>query len=123
VSVVVKGLSEVQKVLDGYSPKALDKRMQKALMVGARTLVRPMRAEAPKRTGLLARSISARRGRRERPSAVVGPRGGKRGAFYRHFVIGGSRTGMRPNPFVDRAVRAHLPDAIAAYKRELFKED
>jgi hypothetical protein len=121
--VQLKGLSEVQKLLDGYKPKALDKRQQKALLVGGRALVPYIRAEAPVATGVLRRSVSARRGRRDRPAVVVGPR-----AAYRHLVIRGHRfrnsdQTTEPNPFVDRAVTAHLEDAITAYKKALFEED
>lgn len=149
VGVTVEGLTEVQKLLAGYEPKVLDKRMQKALLVGARTLVRPIRGEAPvsahgshgKPAGALRKSVKARRGKRERPSVVVGPT-----VAYRHLVIGGhrvvahaatgrattraARAGLqasggrtRANPFVDRAVRPNLDKAIAAYEQALFGKD
>jgi hypothetical protein len=153
VEVVLKGLSEVQKLLAGYNPKTLDKRQQKALMVAGRKLVPYIRAEAPKgKTGKLRAAVNARQGKRDKPSVVVGPRGGKKGriagAYYRHMVIGGHRIvapghgpgegrtttragraslrqlGFVPgNPFVDRGVSLGLEDAIAAYKKALFEED
>jgi hypothetical protein len=151
VGVTVEGLTEFQKLLAGYEPKVLDKRMQKALLVGARTLVKPIRAEAPvsahgshgKPAGFLRKSVRARRGKRDKPSVVVGPT-----APYRHLIIDGHRlvahaatgagrattraaravlhaSGGRttPDPFVDRAVGRNLDKAIAAYTEALFGKD
>jgi hypothetical protein len=47
------------------------------------------KASPGKAGGLLARSVSARNGRSG--AVVVGPRGGKRGAWFRHFFIGGAK--------------------------------
>lgn len=52
----------------------------------------------PGRTGLLAKSISVRRAKKNRNDGarfVVGPRGGRMGAFHAHLVNLGTKGGMR----------------------------
>jgi hypothetical protein len=147
-SIKVKGLDEALEALEVFDQPQLDKSAQKVMSAAARSLVTPIRRAAPRgKTGRLAASVSARKGKRDRPSAVVGPRGGRRGAFYRHFVIGGTRPhrieprhvggfllfgghwvpaiehpGSKPNPFVDRAVAANLDRVDTFVGRQLTKE-
>lgn len=83
--------------LEGSNPRALNRLLQMASVNAVRTMVKPMRDAAPKRTGRLARSITAKGGRYSKPSATVGPRPGKsradtKGGWYRYFVTSGHAT-------------------------------
>lgn len=83
--------------LQGSNPKAFGRLLTIAAINAARTMVKPMQAEAPVRTGRLRKSINAKRGQYQRPSATVGPRpgrsrGDRNGAWYRWFVT----TGVKP---------------------------
>jgi len=103
ITVTTQGLDKLQLKLDRYHGPKLDRALGKATIGAARTLVGPMKAAAPSRSGALRKSIKATRATRgDKPGAVVGPR-----IWYRHFVIGGTRRGVRPNPFVSRTAQAH----------------
>ena len=83
--------------LQGSNPKAFSRLLTLAAINASRTMVKPMKAEAPVRTGRLRNSINAKRGQYSRPSATVGPRPGKsrgdlNGGWYRWFVT----TGIKP---------------------------
>lgn len=94
--------------------QASDKRkfnslLGRATLNAARTMVKPVRAAAPKRTGRLRAAVAARPARFNRPAAVVGIRAGKsrqdpRGAWYRWFVVSGhdatgrAKTQQQPKP-------------------------
>lgn len=104
ISVRVEGLPRVLASLDYREGRQLLARTKLGLRSGGSVLVAPMRREAPVRTGVLRRSVSVRTARDG--SVSVGPR-----AWYRHFVIRGTSRGVRPNPFVDRAVNNNLDAA------------
>lgn len=83
--------------LQGSNPKAFGRLLTIAAINASRTMAKPMQAEAPVRTGRLRKSINAKRGQYQRPSATVGPRPGRsrgdlNGAWYRWFVT----TGVKP---------------------------
>lgn len=83
--------------IEGSNPRAYNKLLAVASLNAVRTMVNPMKAAAPVKTGRLQRSISAKVGRFSKPSATVGPRPGRtrvdsRGAWYRYFVTSGHRT-------------------------------
>ena len=83
--------------LQGSNPNAYNRLLAMAVTNAVRTMVKPMKSEAPKRTGRLAGSITAKSGRYSRPSATVGPRPGKsradaKGGWYRYFVTSGHAT-------------------------------
>ena len=80
--------------LRGSDPKAYRRIMNLASLNAARTMVKPMRNAAPVDTGRLKKSVSAKRGKYQFPSATVGPRPGKtrgdvKGAWYRWMVTSG----------------------------------
>ena len=84
-------------MLEGSNPRAFSRLLTLASINASRTMVKPMKSEAPVRTGRLRTSISAKRGQYQRPSATVGPRPGKsrgdrNGGWYRWFVT----TGVKP---------------------------
>jgi hypothetical protein len=153
MAVIVKGLDDALRRLDALRQPQLDRASRKVVMAAARSLVRPMRTEVRssvaghgKTPGQLERSISARKGKRmPYPSAIVGPRTSRRGAFYRHMVIGGTKPhvikakkgalafggrfatevqhpGSRPNPFVERSVRGQERRIEEFVQRQLEKE-
>lgn len=83
--------------LEGSNPRAYNRLLAFASVNAVRTMVKPMRDAAPKATGRLARSITAKSGRYSRPSATVGPRPGRsradaKGGWYRYFVTSGHAT-------------------------------
>lgn len=101
LSVRLEGLDRSLAALDRQSGTALRRRVVLGMRAGGSLLVQPIREQAPRRTGYLSRSVSVRSGRDG--SVSVGPR-----AWYRHFVIRGTRRGVRANPFVDRGVDTNL---------------
>ena len=111
--------------LAGANPGAYKRLLSIGTLNAARTMVAPMRAEAPigrttKTPGRLRKAVTARRARFNTPAAVVGPRagrsraGGSGGAWYRWFVTSGisgvrrTKNGVKgvkavpANPFVTR---------------------
>ena len=118
ITVIVKGLVELQRKLDRYHSARLNRALGKASIAAARTLVRPMRAAAPKRTGKLAKSIKATRAKRQdKPGAIVGPR-----IWYRHFPIKGTKRGVPSNPFVTRTAEANAGNTARKFRDVLHDE-
>ncbi len=118
ITIRTEGLNELQLKLDRYHGPKLDRALGKATITAARTLVGPMKAAAPVRSGVLRRSIKATRAsRRDKPGAIVGPR-----IWYRHFVIGGTRRGVRPNPFVSRTAEANAGTTARTFTAILHDE-
>jgi hypothetical protein len=127
LDIEVLGMRGVLAMLARFQQPELNRRAQKAVMAGAKVLRAPIKAAAPvgPRKKLKA-SVRVTKGRRDRPSAVVGPRAG-----HRHLVIRGHRivthtgrnTGRRSraNDFVSRAVAAHEGAARAAIAREIYR--
>ena len=62
----------------GSNPRAWNRLLALSLLNAGRTMVKPMKQEAPVRTGRLRNSINAKRGMYQRPSVTVGPRPGQR---------------------------------------------
>lgn len=91
--------------IEGSNPRAYNKLLAVASLNAVRTIINPLKAAAPVKTGRLQRSIGAKTGRFSRPSATVGPRPGRsrqdpRGAWYRYFVTSGHRTRLGANKSV-----------------------
>ena len=81
--------------LESSNPRKFNAMLQLATLNAARTLVKPVKAAAPVRTGRLKGAVAARKARQNRPAAVVGVRAGKsrgdqKGAWYRWFVVSGT---------------------------------
>ena len=102
--------------LQKNNPAAFKRLLSLASLNAVRTMVNPMRSEAPvgKTTanpGRLRKSITARRGRYQVASGVVGPRAGRNragangGAWYRWFVTSGI-SGVRQTKSGPKAVKA-----------------
>ena len=102
--------------LEGSNPSAYKRLLSIATLNATRTMVAPMRAEAPvgkttKNPGRLRKAVTARRARFGTPAAVVGPRAGRNragangGAWYRWFVTSGI-SGVRQTKSGPKAVKA-----------------
>ena len=117
IAVDVRGIPEVKEALGKLDGPAAKRMLQLATKEGGKVLKKTVQAEAPRRTGKLRRSVSARTVRRDRPGTVIAPR--PKVAFYRHFVIQG--TGQpgptKPNPFVSRGFDRGQAAAMAALEK------
>lgn len=121
--------------LESANPRKFNAMLQLATLNAARTMVKPVKGEAPVRTGRLKRAVAARKAKQNRPAAVVGVRAGSsrgdtKGAWFRWFVVSGTsgtrRTKsrgtinvqpIRGNDFIKRAgseptVQAKAADAM-----------
>lgn len=118
ITVTTQGLDKLQLKLDRYHGPQLDKALGKATLAAGKTLVAPMKAAAPKRTGAMRKSIKATRAtKRDKPGAIVGPR-----IWYRHFVIGGTNRGVKANPFVARTAAIHSGTTERKFRDVLHDE-
>jgi hypothetical protein len=98
--------------LNSLGWKGVRKLEQFATVNAARALAKPVRANAPKDLGGLAKSVRGRRSRITRPGAIVGPVAGKKYAWYSWFVVKGTRPHTIPkvtagNMFSDRKFIEH----------------
>lgn len=78
----------------GFDEKKINKALQAASNAAAKSMIKPVRAAAPRRTGRLARAVKSNKVQRGAPGAYVGIRPGKSrndpsGAFYRWIVTSG----------------------------------
>lgn len=81
--------------LEASNPRKFKTMLQLATLNAARTMVKPVKAKAPVRTGRLKGAVAARKAKFDRPAAVVGVKAGKsrgdmQGAWYRWFVVSGT---------------------------------
>lgn len=81
--------------LEASNPRKFNTMLQLATLNAARTMVKPVKAKTPVRTGRLKKAVAARKAMRNRPAAVVGVKAGKsrgdqQGAWYRWFVVSGT---------------------------------
>lgn len=144
-SVTVVGADGVHRMLRAYTNPKLTKRLQDATKAGANVFKAPLKAEARTVSKRLARSVSVRKAKRERPATIVTFR--PKVAFFRHFVIGGTRDhgprkaklmawqgksgpafarrvrGVKPNPIVARVASRLAGQAYAAIDRDLDRTE
>lgn len=78
----------------GFNEKLINKALQAASEAAAKSMVKPVRAAAPRCTGRLRRAVGTNKVMRDKPGAYVGIRPGTkrddtRGAFYRWIVTSG----------------------------------
>jgi hypothetical protein len=137
--------------LEGSNPSAYKRLLSIATLNATRTMVNPMRAEAPigkttQNPGRLRKAVTARRARFGTPAAVVGPRAGRNragangGAWYRWFVTSGisgvrqTKSGPKAvktvpgNPFVTRVsgnstYQARAMEAMAKTVESFFNNE
>ena len=89
---IVVNEREVLEAIDKLEPKASNKTVAAATSEAAKYLKPRVKAGAPRgKTGRLAKAVYRGRAKRDRPGAFVAIRGGKKGAFYRHMVVGGTK--------------------------------
>lgn len=100
--------------LQSSNPRKFNAMLQLATLNAARTMVKPVKAKAPVRTGRLKSAVAARKAIFNRPAGVVGVKAGKsrgdmKGAWYRWFVVSGTsgtRTTSRQGRVSVKAVPA-----------------
>jgi hypothetical protein len=139
ISVQVRGLPEVQKMLGQLEAPEAKKVLQKATKAGGQVAKKALVAAAPYPD--LKRAVWARAAKRQRPAYVVGHHK-KNGGFIWHMVVGGTKDhgprrapwivfrsksgaqvvtqhvrGVKPNPFVARAYAASESAAMAAVEK------
>jgi hypothetical protein len=142
MSIEVRGDREVREMLQNYTNPKLPRRLQTATKAGADVFKPAVKAEARRVSKRLARSVSVRRARKDRPATVLTFR--PKVAFFRHFIIGGTRDhgpkrapmlvfkgkggqivrarrvrGVPPNPIISRVARRLESACYAAIDRSL----
>lgn len=130
ISISVTGGAPIQAKLERRSGPQLNKALRKATREAAKAMKPFIQAQAPVSAigssgkyahtrGNLRRSVRVAATRRQTPGAYVGP--SRKKAYYRHFVIGGTKH-MRANPFVARGAQAGMGAARDAFHRALIAE-
>lgn len=113
----VEGLREVlrdlRRLRDDETPKAI-----KAANLDAAKAVEPVaQAEAPKRSGRLARSVRA--SATKRVGTVKAGAAGKAKLYAGVIHFGWARRRIRANPFLDRAINRTIPLIRDTYERAM----
>lgn len=145
MSIQIVGVSGVQRMLADYTTPKLPKRLQDATKAGAEVFKPAVKAEARAVSKRLARSVSVRRAKKDRPATVLTFR--PKVAFFRHFVIGGTKDhgprraaalsfqgrngfvvtkhvrGVRPNPIISRVADRLEGQAYAAIDKSLDRSE
>ena len=141
----VRGEQGVHRMLADYMTPKLPRRMQAATKAGATVFKEPLKAAARPLSRRLARSVSVRMARKDRPASIVTFR--PKTAFFRHFVIGGTRPhgprtaaalafvgksgfvvtkrvrGTPPHPIVERVFQANQNKADRAIDQALDQSE
>jgi hypothetical protein len=144
-TIEIVGASGVQKMLADYMTPKLPKRLQDATKAGADVFKPAVKAEARAVSKRLARSVSVRQAKKDRPATILTFR--PKVAFFRHFVIGGTKDhgprraaalsfqgrsgfvvtkhvrGVRPNPIITRVANRLESQAYAAIDRSLDRSE
>lgn len=99
----IHGMPELLKQLEAMEPKNSKRLLTKATADGAKKVLKaPVKAEARKVSKRLASSVRAGAARRDKPAGIV--RFDPKRAFFRHFVIGGTK---------DHSIKAKGKKALA----------
>lgn len=131
-------LKKIRKQFNTLSSDVQDKIFRSVLRKHAKPLERKMKelapvseygskGEYPHPKGYLKASIGIIASRKGRyPTVWVRPRFiGKWNPYYVHFVVGGTRRGIQPNPFIDRAwdaTKAGIKSGIHADLSRLIQQ-
>ena len=130
IYIVTDGLSKVEAMIDSWAGVNLVKRLTKATKAYGLAIKPFIKAEAPVGTpsvtaqrlgataGELKRSVSVRKSKKYTAGSIVYAKP-SRTMFYGHFVQGGTKRGIKPNPFVTRAGEAHAEVGMAAAHKAL----
>lgn len=117
VTIRLEGARELHRELKKLERKAATKISRKALRDGAKVILKETKSAAPKRSGLLQRSLKVKAGKRKKDTVRfrVQTAGGdyKGEAFYGAFVeyghkagsrkLGAKRRDVKPNPYMGPA--------------------
>lgn len=138
IRVTIRGQQGVHDMLSDYMVPKLPKRLQTATKAGAMVFKKPVQAEARKVSKRFDKSVSVRTARRDKPASILTFR--PKIAFFRHFVIGGTRAhgprrarvlawpegnfarrvrGVPPNPIISRVAPRYESQALNAIDRSL----
>lgn len=144
-SIEVRGIPGVQKMLTDYMDPKLPKRLQDATKAGADVFKPAVKAEARKVSKRLARSVSVRRAKKDRPATILSFR--PKVAFFRHWIIRGTKAhgprraaalsfqgrsgfvvtksvrGVKPNPIISRVASRLEGQAYAAIDKALDRSE
>lgn len=144
-SIQVIGADGVHRMLADYMSPKLPKRMQDATKAGAEVFKAPLKAAARPLSKRMARAVSVRKAKRDRPATIVTFR--PKVAWFRHFVIGGTRDhgprkagalvfegrsgfvvtrhvrGVPPHPIVDQVADAYEAQAYRAIDQSLDRSE
>lgn len=88
-AVQIRGASDIQRALRKWLEPELDKELDAATKKAAQLYARELRSALRPVSKRMARAVSVRKARRERPGYVVGSR--RKVAFFWPFVIGGTK--------------------------------
>lgn len=118
----LKGFSGQKRSIRDAAFKALTP------VVKAAKLTVPVREEAytgkqaeTNKIGTLKRSIGKKKAKNS-PVAIAGPRSGssqKNDGWYGHFIEDGTKRGIKPNPFMERALNTSKSEVSTIFSREL----
>ncbi len=119
--------SEVTAALDELDAKGTKQALQKATKKGATFLAQKARPEAPRKTGKLRKSVTARAAKRDKPGSFVTARAPHRhlvqqGTAARFNKSGAYRGRMTANPFIARTADRHGNAALDIAERALSDE-
>lgn len=145
VEVDIIGREGVHRMLANYTDPKLRRRLQAASKVGATVFKAPLKAEAGKVSKRMARAVSVRVAKRDKPATVISFR--SKTAFFRHFVIRGTRDhgprrakalafqgrfgfvltkrvrGVKANPLVARIFNRYQGRAYVAFYQDLTRTE
>jgi hypothetical protein len=111
-TITMTGLPEAKGAVARRAAPSLTKTLRDANKAAGGVLKPVIKGYAPVRLGELARST--RLSSSSDGKVVVGPK-----APHRHFVIKGTKRGVEPNPYVDRAAQASGPVMRLAWVQKL----
>lgn len=133
-SAAIQGAAELEAKLKALPRKVSGKITRQALRSGAKVVQKQAQADAPRKTGLLARSIKVRAAKRSRGrigilvQTATGFFKGK--SFYSGFIEFGRKTGSRKSavrrevpadPFMARALEKKKAEAVQVVAAEIRK--
>lgn len=114
IEFVWDGLGRFQATLAKWEGANLEKRLQAATKAYGQVVAAYAKDDAPVGTpsgtairlgakpGDLKRAVGVRKAKKYRVGSIVNAKH-SRSMFYAHFVIGGTKRGVKPNPFITRA--------------------
>jgi HK97 gp10 family phage protein len=146
-SLRLKGLDQVVKNLEGLKPIAREKVMRSAMFKAMRPVLQAVQATAPRGSGALRLAMArvylrpSARARadalafrvavapkpRNRPALALanfsyGRTKRMRGVYWGHFVEFGTKNGIRPGRFMQRALQSNSQQVIDIFTRDIERQ-